>query len=75
MKQRRRAVLQLRHVLGVLRNERPVGHVSAELADRAEQVVKRTAVAIEPEADQELLDLLEDARRAIADLRARSGDQ
>jgi hypothetical protein len=69
--QRRRATLQLRHVLDVLRHERRAGSETVELADRAAQVVEYTAVGIEPEPDEALLELLEYARHEVAELRAR----
>ena len=71
---RRRAVLQLRHVLAVLRHERSSGTETAALADRAAKVVEHTAVAIEPEPDEALLELIAFARGEIADLRARTKD-
>ena len=69
---RRRAVWQLRQVLAVLRNEARFGRETKALADRAEEVVEHTAVAIEPEPDEPLLELLRYARREIAEFRERA---
>ena len=71
---RRRAVVQLRHVLAVLRHERRAGTETPLLADRAEQVVEHTAVGIDPEPDEALLELIAFTRREIAELRARTED-
>jgi hypothetical protein len=68
--QRRRATLQLRHVLAVIRQELKHGRATPELADRASEIVEQTAVAIEPEPDGALLELLGYIREEITDIRA-----
>jgi hypothetical protein len=52
-------------VLAVIRHELRHGRMTAELADRASQVVEETAIAVEPEADSALRDLLDSARAEI----------
>ena len=61
----RRASLQLRHVLAVMRHELRHGRMTPELADRASDVVEETAIAIEPEPDAALRELLDSARAEI----------
>lgn len=68
--QRQRATLQLRHVLAVIRQELKHGRATPELADRASEIVEQTAVAIEPEPDGALLELLGYIREEITDIRA-----
>lgn len=66
---RRRATIQLRHVLAVLRQELKHGRGTPELARRAEEVVERTAIDIQPEPDESLLELLNYVRREIAEMK------
>lgn len=67
--QRRRATIQLRHVLAVLRQELKFGRGTPELAKRAEEIVERTAIDIEPQADEALQELLDYVRREIAEVK------
>ena len=66
---RRRAALQLRHVVAVLRQELRHGRATPELAERASNIVEHTAVAIEPEPDAAFLELLGYVRAEIAEIR------
>ena len=63
---RNRAILQLALVQAVLRGARKRGSVSAELRQRASEIVERTAIEVEPEADGELAELLAAARAELA---------
>jgi hypothetical protein len=74
--QRRRAALQLRHVLAVIRQELHRGRATPELADRAADIVEQTAIEVEPEPDDALLELLDYVRAEITDIRhGRKGDR
>jgi hypothetical protein len=55
--------------VAVLRHERRFGRPTSELADRAEQIVETTAIAIEPEPDEAFAELLAHVRREIASIR------
>jgi hypothetical protein len=56
-------------VLAVLRQELKHGRGTPELARRAEEVVERTAIDIQPEPDESLLELLNYVRREIAEMK------
>jgi hypothetical protein len=73
---RLRAVQQLRHVLAVIRHEQNHDRATPELGERASDIVEHTAVAIEPEPDEALLELLDYIRAEIADIRqGRTGNR
>lgn len=55
---RNRAMLQLALVRAVVRGARQQGSLSPELRQRATEIVADTAIAIQPEADEELLELV-----------------
>ena len=63
---RNRAILQLALVKAVLRGAREKDGVSAELRQRASEIVERTAIEVDPEADNELAELLADVRAELA---------
>ena len=73
---RRRAALQLRHVLAVIRQELSHGRATPELAERASEIVEQTAIAIEPEPDAALLEFVGYMRAEIAEIRqGRTGNR
>ena len=63
---RKRAILQLALVRAVLRGAHKKGGVSEELRQRASDIVERTAIEVEPEADSELAELLAAMRAELA---------
>ena len=63
---RNRAILQLALVRAVVRGARKKGGLSAELQQRASEIVERTAIEVEPEADNELAELLAAVRAELA---------
>ena len=63
---RNRAILQLALVRAVLRGARKKGGVSEELRQRASEIVERTAIEVEPEADGELAELLAAVRAQLS---------
>ena len=67
---RRRAALEFRQVLAVIRHERKPGRATPELAQRAAAIVDKTAIAIEPEADEPFLELLDFIRRELDEIRS-----
>ncbi|HET6820086.1 MAG TPA: hypothetical protein VFH98_05970 [Candidatus Limnocylindria bacterium] len=74
--QRRRAVMQLRQVLAVIRQELNHDRATPLLAERASEIVEQTALAIEPEPDDALLELIGYIRGEITEIReGRSGNR
>ena len=72
--QRRRAALQLRHVLAVIRQELGHGRATPDLAQRASEIVDQTAVAIDP--DPAFVELVGYIKAEIAEIRhGRTGNR
>ena len=71
-----RAFLELRKVLAAIRQEQKRGQATPEFGERASQIVEKVALAIEPEPDDALLELIDYVRAEIGDIRAgRSGNR
>ena len=60
------AVLQIRLARAIVRAERLRGGATPEMIQRATEVVERGAIAIEAQADEELLRLLSSAREELS---------
>ena len=70
--ERERAVLQLRLIRAVLRQELDSDRPTIAFAIRASALIERTAISIEPEPDHELRRLLGDARDDVLTLAERA---
>lgn len=68
--------MQLRQVLAVIRQELNHDRATPLLAERASEIVEQTALAIEPEPDDALLELIGYIRGEITEIReGRSGNR
>jgi hypothetical protein len=68
--------MQLRHVLAVIRQELSHDRATPELAERASEILEHTALAIEPEPDDALLELVGYIRGEITEIReGRTGNR
>ena len=64
----KQVAVQLRLVRAILRAERRHGTATPQLAERASAIVEQTALAIEPDVDPELTELLARVRAEVAEL-------